>query len=193
MTKEEVLQSKIKSIYIIEDDGVTPIGNPTGVQVVNKKLFDEHFKKYNILDVGHPNKVGNFFLYEKLIDGRYSSKAPHDHELFYPKLGMYINSLPCDQTIEVEWIDVRRTWEWQLKYEHEYKDKDDVSRFFTRYIGELETEIERLPIWSDYLLVYGVWDTMPNWKQLRQAYERTWWFHRTTDELRNIQLDRLLS
>jgi hypothetical protein len=33
---------------------------------------------------------------------------------------------------------------------------------------------------------------MPNWKQLRQAYERTWWFHRTTDKLRDLQLDRIL-
>jgi hypothetical protein len=47
-------------------------------------------------------------------------------------------------------------------------------------------------LWGDTLLIYGVWDLMPNWKQLRQAYERTWWFYRDKDELRDIQLDRLL-
>ena len=47
-------------------------------------------------------------------------------------------------------------------------------------------------MWHDYLLIYGVWDSMPTWKQLRQAYERTWWFHRNVDELRDLQLNRLL-
>ena len=193
MTKEEIIKSKNKSIYILENDGITPIGNLPGVSIVDKELFTKHFKKYEFLNTTNPNKMGQYFLYEKLLDGRYKSNTPHDHELFYPKLGMYINALPCDQTIEVEWIDYRRTWEWNLKFDYEVKDKDGVPKTYQNYFGELPTEIERLPLWSDYLLVYGVWDTMPNWKQLRQAYERTWWFHRTTDELRNIQLDRLLS
>jgi hypothetical protein len=187
MTKEEVLKSKIKSIYILENDGTSPLVNTSGVSVVDKELFTEHFKKYNFLDSEYPTKMGQYFLYEKLLDGRYKSNRPHDHELFYPKLGVYLNALPCDQTIEVEWVDYRRTWEWNLQYDHEYEGK-----VYKNYISDIPTEIERLPLWSDYLLVYGVWDTMPNWKQLRQAYERTWWFHRTTDELRDIQLNRLL-
>ena len=65
-------------------------------------------------------------------------------------------------------------------------------RLIKGYIGQLPSEIERLPLWDDSLLVYGVWNSMPNWQQLRQAYERTWWFHRDKDELRDIQLDRLL-
>jgi hypothetical protein len=27
---------------------------------------------------------------------------------------------------------------------------------------------------------------------IRQSYERTWWYHRTTDKLRDLQLDRIL-
>lgn len=192
MTKEEVLKSKIKSIFILENDGIRPIVNTPDVSVVDKKIFTEHFKKYEFFNTENPNKMGQYFLYEKILDGKYQSNAPHDHELFYPKLGVYLNSLPCDQTIEVEWVDYRRTWEWNTEYDYEYKDKDGLVKPFQNYIGELPTEIERLPIWSDYLLVYGVWDSMPNWKQLRQAYERTWWFHRTTDELRDLQLNRLL-
>jgi hypothetical protein len=187
MTKEEILKSKIKSIFILENDGLTPMGNPPGVTVVDKELFKKHFDKYNFFDTNTPTKMGQFFLYEKLIDGRFKSNRPHDHELFYPKLGLYLNSLPCDQTVELEWVDCRRTWEWQIEYEYEYEGKK-----YKNYMGEVETEIQRLPMWHDYLLIYGVWDSMPNWQQLRQAYERTWWFHRTTDELRDIQLDRLL-
>jgi len=183
MTKEEVLKSKTKSIFILENDGLKSLGNPPGVSVVDKKLFNEHFKKYNFFDTVTPTKMGQFFLYEKLLDGRYRSNFPHDHELFYPKLGLYLNALPCDQTVELEWVDYRRTWEWRT----EYKGKK-----YQNFIAECETEIQRLPMWHDYLLIYGVWDSMPTWYQLRQAYERTWWFHRTTDELRNLQLDRLL-
>lgn len=192
MTKDEVLKSKIKSIYLIEEDKSLPIDmqftkNSPGVSVVDKKLFTEHFKKYEFFNTDNPNKMGQYFLYEKLLDGRYKSNTPLDHELFYPKLGVYINGLPCDQTIEVEWVDYRRTWEWNTKYDYEYDGKP-----YKNYIGELPTEIERLPLWDDSLLVYGVWDYKPNWKQLRQAYERTWWYHRTTDELRDLQLNRLL-
>lgn len=193
MKKEEIIKSKNKSIYILENDGITPISNPSGVQVVDKELFTKHFKNYEFFKTENPKTMGQYFLYEKLLDGRYKSNVPHDHELFYPKLGVYLNSLPCDQTIEVEWVDYRRTWEWNLKFDYEVKDKDGVSKTYQNYFGELATEIERLPIWSDYLLVYGVWDSMPNWKQLRQAYERTWWFHKTTDELRDLQLNRLLN
>jgi hypothetical protein len=192
MTKEEILKSKEKSIYIREiekDQHITLQFSEVNsdVQLVDKTLFKNHFDKYNYFDTNRPQKIGQFFLYEKLMDGRYKSNVPHDHELFYPKLGLYLNSLPCDQTVELEWVDCRRTWEWQVKYEYKYEGKK-----YHHYMGEVETEIQRLPMWHDYLLIYGVWDSMPNWRQLRQAYERTWWFHRTTDELRNLQLERLL-
>jgi hypothetical protein len=187
MTKEEILKGKTRSIFILENDGVTPMGNPPGVDVVDKELFKNHFDKYNFFDTVKPTKIGQFFLYEKLIDGRYKSNVPHDHQLFYPKLGLYLNALPCEQTVELEWVDYRRTWEWQAEYEYEHEGKT-----FSNYIAECETEIQRLPMWHDYLLIYGVWNTMPNWQQLKQAYERTWWFHRTKDELRNLQLNRLL-
>ena len=207
MTKEEIISSKEKSIYLIEEDKSLPIGvqstkSSSGVSVVDKKLFTDHFEKYEFFKVNSPNRMGQYFLYEKLLDGRYRSNKPHDHQLFYPKLGVYLNSLPLDnrlifhhpsaaqqayQTIEVEWVDYRRTWEWRLEYDYQHEGK-----VYKHYIGELPTEIQRLPLWNDYLLIYGVWDSMPTWYQLRQAYERTWWFHRTKDELRNIQLDRLL-
>ncbi len=197
MTKEEVVKSKIKSIYILEQDSTTPgfistkyrstMSDLPSVTIVDKEDFTNHFKKYEFFETYSPKRIGQFFLYEKLEDGRYKSNIPHDHELFYPKLGLYLNSLPCDQTIEVEWVDYRRTWEWRVEYDYEYDGKT-----FQNYIAELETEVQRLPLWGDTLLVYGVWDFMPGWKQLRQAYERTWWYHRNTNELRELQLNRLL-
>lgn len=188
MTKEEILKSKKKSIYILKDKFTD--SKLSFHSNLDRDLFDKHCKKYDFIhgEVKSPKIMGQYFLYESLLDGRYKSNIPHDIELVYPKLGIYINSLPCDQTIEVEWVDYRRTWEWNIEYDYTYQEKE-----YQNYMAEIATEIQRMPLWSESLLVYGVWDSKPDWKQLRQAYERTWWFHRTIDELRDIQLDRLLS
>jgi hypothetical protein len=168
-TKEEVFKSREK---FIEIDG---------------SKFDDlksHWRKYNFYDCNNtPNRMGQFFLYELNT----SSTREKKDRVYYPKLGLYINSLPCDQTLQIEWIDYRRNWEWRTEYDYEYNGK-----VYKNYIGDTETVIKSLPIWNDTLLIYGVWDSMPNWKQLRQAYERTWWFHRDKDEVRDIQIDRLL-
>ena len=100
---------------------------------------------------------------------------------------MYVNELPCDQTTEVEFINYRRTWEWRTEYKYKYDGKE-----FTNYIAEEASEIDRVILWSDSMYVYGSWDKIPSYKELKQAYERTWWFHRTSDEIRDIQLDRIL-
>ena len=186
MTKEEILKRRKKSIYILKNTFTTGIVD--GLYPLDRDLFDKHCQKYDFIHgVKSPKIMGQYFLYESLLDGRYRSNIPHDIELTYPKLGIYLNSLPCDQTIEVEWVDYRRTWEWRIEYEYQHESKT-----YENYMAEIPTEIQRMPLWSESLLVYGVWDSKPNWKQLKQAYERTWWFHRTIDELRDIQLDRLL-
>jgi hypothetical protein len=84
MTKDEVLKSKIKSIYILENDGIRPVLTIPDVSVVDKKIFTEHFKKYEFFNTENPKRMGQYFLYEKLLDGRFKSNRPHDHELFYP-------------------------------------------------------------------------------------------------------------
>ena len=66
-------------------------------------------------------------------------------KLYYPKIGLYLNSLPCDQ------------------------------------------------IWHDYLLIYGVWDKLPSWKELRKHYDRTWWFHKTIQDKRDITINKLIN
>lgn len=173
-TKEEALQSRIKFIEKTETDE-------------DWDDFLAHCKEYgffNTCDRYKQRQFGKFFLQEKII---YEGGI---HRVYYPKLSIYLNELPCDQTTEVEWVDYRpRTWEWntEYKYTSSYNNKE-----YTNYVAELSTEVERLPLWWDDLNVYGSWNGMPDWKQLRQAYERTWWFKRNQDELREIQLNRLL-
>jgi hypothetical protein len=175
MKKEDIFKSKEK--FILFD-----------TEMDSSDIFCKHSEKFDFFSTNNPNIMGQYFLYEIYMDVKYDSNFyGSTSKLCYPKLGIYLNSLPCDQTIEVEWVDFRRTWEWNTKYDYVYKDKT-----YKNYIGVIPTEINRLPLWNDQMFIYGVWDSKPNWKQLRQAYERTWWFHRTSDEIRDLQLNRLL-
>lgn len=132
-------------------------------------------------------------MYEIDLDNRYGNLASREYDclITYPKLGIYLNSMPCDQTMILEWVDYKRTWEWNTKFKQVHTGQDGVEREFTEYIGSLPIEIKNLPLWNDCMLVYDVWNGMPNWSQLRQAYERTWWFNRTVDEIRDLQINRI--
>lgn len=128
---------------------------------------------------------GKLFLYEKFI-----SNYSKTRQIFYPKIGIYLNMLPCDQTVEVEWSDYRRTWEYHKKYEWIDKTTGEVKKSDFTY---LSTQVNSLPIWDDDLLIYGVWDKLPNWKELKKHYERTWWFHKTIQDKRDIMLNNLIN
>jgi hypothetical protein len=175
-SKEEALKSKDKYILFKEGEDDTD-------------LFNNHFKRYDFFSTKTPNVMGQFFLYELYLENTYLDHADKSYKsvLTYPKLGIYLNALPCDQTIELEWVNPRRTWEWNSKYKYTYEGKE-----YSNYIGELPTDISRLALWGDSMLIYDVWNSKPNWKQLRQAYEKTWWFWRSDEEKRNIQLNRIL-
>ena len=60
-------------------------------------------------------------------------------------------------------------------------------------VAEDKSELKSLILWGDIMYVYGIWDIKPDWKQLRQAYERTLWFKKTKSELRDSQINRILS
>lgn len=172
MTKEEIFQSKEKYIYLTLNEE-------------NSLQFTNHWKKWDFFNTRHPSSMGQYFVYEIFNEINYNSKF--NSKISYPKLAIYVNALACDQTIELEWVDYRRTWEWNLEYEYIHEGKT-----YRNYISEIPTEINRMPLWGDMMLIYGVWDSKPNWKQLRQAYEKTWWFWRSPDQIRNIQLNRIL-
>ena len=166
-------------------------------QIVDKddEEFQSHFHKWEffeytktiseidgvIQDDQYLRYPGKIFLYEKFTYAK-------DRKLYYPKIGIYLNGLPCDQTIEVEWVDWRRNWELNKQYEFVNDKGESKSGSFTY----LSSVVQSLPIWNDYLLIYGVWDKLPNWKELRKYYERTWWFHKTIQEKRDIMLNQLI-
>jgi hypothetical protein len=141
---------------------------------LKKKIDEKIGESDSIYNLKVP---GNYFLYETIID-KYLS---------YPKLGIYIDSYIVDMALEVEWVDVRRTWEQNVEYSYEY---NNIS--YTNYADEIRSKLKSLIQWDDNMMVHGVWNTKPNWKQLKQSYEKTIWFKKTKSELRNLQINRLL-
>lgn len=144
----------------------------------NEEDEKEHYQKFDL----HQTKIktGQFFLYESVTEAQ--------PVLTYPKLGLFIDTYLVDQALEVEWIDTRRTWEYNCEYEYDYNGK-----IYTNIVAEDKSELKSLILWDDVIYVYGIWDTKPDWKQLRQVYERTLWFKKTKSELRNSQINRILN
>ncbi len=156
--------------------------------------FRKHFDKWNFFDFEKTFRIlgedvilkdsGQIFLYEKFEDDG------NKQTVFYPKIGIYLNCLPCDQTIEMEWVNTRRTWEYHKHYERQGLNPMDEPKKYL--FADCATIIQRQPQWCDYLMIYGVWDRLPKWQELRKYYERTWWFHKTIEEKRDIQINSLL-
>lgn len=152
----------------------------TKEQIEEKKNLTKKIDNINLVDdksIFRLKIPGNYFLYETIVN----------KNLSYPKLGIYIDSYVVDMALEIEWIDVRRTWEQNIKYSYEFNNK-----LYTNYADQIRSELKNLIQWDDDIIVYGIWETKPNWKQLKQAYEKTIWFKKTKSELRNLQISRLL-
>jgi hypothetical protein len=146
--------------------------------IYDNENFKLHFNKWNFFhyektleeEYRHAhlhlalNKPGQIFLFEHFVT----------RGLHYPKLAVFLSYIPCDQTLEIEYSLIKRTY--QL-------NKDEF----------LESEIKRDIQWGDYHLIYDVWNSYPTWKELRRAYERTWWFHKTKQQKRDIKINNILN
>lgn len=142
------------------------------------------YKKYDYIYGDINVRPGQFFLYEIIDDS---------NNLYYPKIGILLNNLPCDQTFEVEWVDYRRNWEWRVEVDVENIDKDGVTKKFTNLVGEYPTKMKSLILWDDQIKVYGAWYGLPDWKELRRAYEKTIWFSTTKEDIRERKLKSVLN
>lgn len=153
---------------------------------VDETLYDEYSAHSQIHEFISSKwtfeTCGQLFLYEKGIQSVTKSVT-----ITYPKIGIFLNSTICDQTLEIEWAHYRRTWEYNKKFKYTYKDKEYTSEF-----RNIDTRVEQMILWQDDLHVYGVWDKLPDWKELRKSYEKTWWYHRTTEQNRDFQIQRIL-
>ena len=142
------------------------------------------YKEYDYIYGDINVKPGQFFLYEIIDDS---------NNLHYPKIGIHLNDLPCDQTLEVEWVEHRRNWEWRVEIDVENTDADGVTKKFSNLVGEYPTMMRKLILWDDQIKVYGAWYGLPDWKELKRAYEKTIWFSTTKEEMRERKLKSVLN
>ena len=164
-SKEEAILSQIKFIHV------------TGLDYYE---LTKHSNKFDFFNLNID--AGDYFLYEKI------EHIANKTLVHYPKLGIYLNALPCDQTIEVEWFDVRRTFEYNAQYKYTHEGNE-----YQISLSDVESEIKRLPLWHDEILIYNVWTSKPNWKELRKYYEKTWWFKKTEQQIRDLKIKNVLS
>lgn len=175
MTKEELYESRCKKIPIPSYDQSIEHRFVNGVDLNNNKNTDFVYGELNV-------KVGQFFLYEATIN---------DH-LYYPKLALFIKYGIIDMAANVQYVDVERSWEWRLEYEQEYKDFKGETIISKINPAEDHAEIKNLILWDDSMNVYGAWNKIPTWKELKVAYQKTIWFSRSIEDKRDIYLRSIL-
>lgn len=154
-------------------------------------IFKEQFNKYNYHSFCIINRCGNnkldrpgkFFLYEECVPIDNTNNQTK-MRIVYPKLSVYLNTILIDQCSEIECFDVRRTWEKNRKI----KTENGYVTF-----ADQESLISRHTQWFNSIMIYGVWDSFPNWKELKVAYDKTFWYYKTKDEKRNIILNNILN
>ena len=158
------------------------------VSKLDEDLYDkfiQHSLKWDYMESSSfknkPLKPGQLFLYEEV---NYLSS---EVQINYPKIDIYLNSYVADQALQIEFASYRRTWEYRTTYKYEY-DK----RIYECRVSDIETRINNIILWEDQLLIYGIWNNLPNWKQLKFHYIKTWKFHRTKSENRQIVIDTIL-
>lgn len=136
------------------------------------------FKKYEILGGEDTSlKFGDWFLYE--TEDHVEGHKIETRVLNYPKLAIFSKYIPCDQTVELEFIEYPKSWHDRLYSKY---------NFLTYYPAQIKSHIE----WDDAMWIYGKWDSKPNWKQMKKAFRKTQWYHRDKHELRDIRLKELL-
>jgi hypothetical protein len=125
---------------------------------------------------------GQLFLYEKGIWATDKTVT-----LSYPKIGIFLNSTIVDQTLEIEWAHYRRSWEYNRIFEYVYEDKTYKSTY-----NNIDTRIEQMILWQDDLLIYGIWNKLPSFSELKKSYETTFWYKKTEQQKRDIKIQSIL-
>jgi hypothetical protein len=114
------------------------------------------------------------------------------HKISYPKIAMHVETLPCDQTVEFRFVDRPRTWMWNVEYLCNANPKYSKDGIYCSII-ERGSEINSVIPWgSCEVYIFGKWTSVPDWKQMKMAYEKTIWFYTDQEQLRDRAISALL-
>ena len=177
------LEEAKKSCFLYREMIVERSSNPD----TTKTEFSKHFKKWDFLstkDFKRPNQ-GELFLYEAVY------VRDNKDVVTYPKIGIYLHEMICDQTLQIEWVDYRRTIECRKKFNYDFDVSGKIYNS-TSDLSDCPTEVRSMILWDDSMLTYGVWKTMPSWRELRREYENTWWYHKTKEQKRDNRINSII-
>ena len=153
----------------------------TGVNYEDK-IFMDHVNKWNFYSSKFTALLepGIKFLYEYVDE---------EDNLHYPQIGMFLHSTSDHQTIDLEFVVARRSFEKKKTFK--YKSNGKV--LDVPYINYRSRITNLVTLSTESFLIYGAWYKLPDWKTLRNHYENTWWFHKTIVQKRNIKVNSILN
>lgn len=107
-------------------------------------------------------KLGDWVLYEQV--------DMEDKTVCIPRLALFYTFLPCDQTIEMFFITVPRTWMDNLKY----TDNPDGNYKIPISEGLFSEPLESTIIWGGVdVNILGHWRTKPKFKELLSSMRKS--------------------
>lgn len=121
-------------------------------------------------------RFGDLFLYQ-IVD---------KEKISYPKLAIFVKYMMVDMAVELQFVDMPRTWHYNV----EFLSNPELN--ISMPLSERATEFSYHLEWDQSMFIFGQWSQKPTWRELRQAYERTIWFYKSQNWLREQQLNRLL-
>lgn len=147
--------------------------------------FDEHSKKYCYDDnLNLRINFGQFFLFEEETKIIMSGNTIDTKVIMYPKIGLCVGIKLYDMALAIEYIPVPRIWDKWNSYKNENGNE-------CGYFEEFPV-INNIIHWYDTSYIYGIWDSIPNWKELKKCYKNTIYYSRTLQEERDISLNSIL-
>ena len=144
---------------------------------------NDYMKKFSAYESGHVIlEFGDVFLFETICDSHSKSI------LKYPEIGVFVKYNIYDQALVTEYVTKNRTWMDRVKY----NSNPDPKYNYWMPISDRVSEVVDFVEWSDSIYIYGKWDKMPGWKELKKSYQKTMWFHKTEEEIIDLKLRTLI-
>lgn len=107
-----------------------------------------------------------------------------DDNMYYPQMGVYVNSSLLDMAVCHSILEPPRSW----MYHTEIKSDD-----YEYFISDFNMEVKDYVNWgSSIIKIFAIYDKKPNWKELKEAFEKTMWYELTDEQERNRAINRIL-
>lgn len=142
----------------------------------NGKDFD--FVKYNEYyadELIGDLEYGKFVVYPYSLGDGYIS---------YPQMGFFVKISVWDMATVYSILEFPRNWMDRHKIEYDGR---------VMWNSDYDVNIINYVNWGDSMIhIFGVYDKKPTWKEMREAYEKSFWYELTEEQKRNRSINNIL-